>query len=255
MSQSVRSTTVSYSTGLRRAYQVAAVMVALLPIPVALLHLLPAFPMQARFLLVYAPLVCLLTLAYLIYVRDSLARVMFSHLLDPLPPRPRHYHERRDARLRRLLVRVRRLMLALLPGLLLLGSMACVLRYLTRLNDSIAAAGVTLERRPDVGADVGFLPSAPVSAPGTEALRSGRGTQRTDADVSEASITAEADMLRRLDAETPYDIPYFAELSALYIGSFLGAMIALMLMGLREYAKEALGLSEREFVLARLEQE
>jgi len=139
--QSVRSTTVSYSTGLRRAYQAAAVMVALLPIPVAALHLLPAFPTLTRFLLVYAPLVCLLTLAYLIYVRDSLARVMFSHLLDPLPPRPRHYRERRDARLRRLLVRTRRLMLTLLPGLLLLGSVACVLQYLTRFNDAVAAAG------------------------------------------------------------------------------------------------------------------
>ena len=146
-------------------------------------------------------------------------------------------------------------MLTLLPGLLLLGSVACVLQYLARFNDAVAAAGATLTRRPAVGADVGLVPSAPLSAPGTEALGSGRGTQHVDSSASEASIIAETEMLKRLDAETPYDIPYFAELTALYIGSFLGTMIALMLMGLREYAKEALGLSEQEFVLGRLGQE
>ena len=47
------------------------------------------------------------------------------------------------------------------------------------------------------------------------------------------------------------DIPYFTELTALYVGSFLAAVMTLALMSFREYAKEALGLSERDLVLGR----
>jgi hypothetical protein len=57
---------------------------------------------------------------------------------------------------------------------------------------------------------------------------------------------------RALDVASTDDIPYFAELTALYIASFLAVLVALVLMGLREYAKEALGLSEQDVVLGRV---
>ena len=46
------------------------------------------------------------------------------------------------------------------------------------------------------------------------------------------------------------NIPLFAELSALYIGIFASAMLALVLMALKEYAKEAIGLTEQELVFS-----
>ncbi|MEO7475113.1 MAG: hypothetical protein ABIY46_07230, partial [Gemmatimonadales bacterium] len=114
---------INYSPRLRRAFNLGALAMALLPIPVGLLHLLPSYSIQGRFLVFYAPVVCLLTLAYFIYVRDSLARIMFAHLLDPLPPPSRFYPERAGLRWRRLRRRIRSTFLALLPGVLLVTSL------------------------------------------------------------------------------------------------------------------------------------
>jgi hypothetical protein len=51
------------------------------------------------------------------------------------------------------------------------------------------------------------------------------------------------------------DIPYFTELTALYIGAFVAALVAVITMSLKEYAKEAMGLTETELVLGRLSTE
>ncbi len=247
------SRTVSYSGSLRRAFNLAAFVVALLPIPVAILHLLPAYRIHARFLAFFTPLVCLLTLAYLFYVRDSLARMMFAHLLDPLPARPDFYRERTDIRLRRLRGTVRRVFLALLPALLLLLSFACIMRYTERLEQSVAASGA-------VGAlpeDVGLAPPtrergriAPTRAPARGADQVARAKARADApDTSSVDTLVQR---QALDAATVNQIPYFAELTAWYVGAFLAALVALAIMGFREYAKEALGLSERDVVLGRV---
>lgn len=228
----------SYSTGLRRAFNLGALVVALLPIPVALLQLLPAYRIQTRFLAFYAPLVCLLTLAYLFYVRDALARMMFAHLLDPLPPLPTHYHERRHIRMRRRLMRLRRGFLAVLPGILLLGSFACMIRYVKRLDQSVARASA-FDRHLRAPEDVGLL-TVPGRKPG-------------QLPAATADSAAGGGIRQRvLNTQSTDHIPYFAELTALYIGSFLGALVALVLMGLREYAKDALGLSEQDVVLGRV---
>jgi hypothetical protein len=233
---------VSYSAGLRRALNLAAFGIALLPIPVALLGLLPAYRVQARFLAFYAPLVCLLTLAYLFYVRDSLARMMFAHLLDPLPPAPEYYPERHGLRFRRLRMSARRGLLAALPGLLLLGSFACVMGYLSRLQDSLEAANPALAHRLADPEDVGLLPAARPTAGPAQPPQAGPAVR-----ASEATLVQ-----RTLDGAAAAEIPYFAELTALYIGAFLAALVALVLMGLREYAREALGLSEQDVVLGRV---
>jgi len=225
----------SYSAGLRRAFFLAAVAVALLPIPVALLGLLPAYRIQTRFLVFYAPLVCLLALAYLFYVRDALARLMFAHLLDPLPPRPMYYPERADLRLRRFWFTVRRGLLALLPALLLLVSFACLLRYVERVNESVALTSAALAQPGHLPEDVGQLPGGRPTLPAAT-----RGSP---------SLSLRE---RALGVPSTEAIPLFAELTALYIGSFLAAVIALVVMGLREYAREALGLTEQDVVLGRV---
>lgn len=45
------------------------------------------------------------------------------------------------------------------------------------------------------------------------------------------------------------DIPLFTRLNILYIGIFLSAEIAFILMALKEYAKEAIGLTEWDLML------
>jgi hypothetical protein len=41
------------------------------------------------------------------------------------------------------------------------------------------------------------------------------------------------------------------ELTALYIGAFVALLVAVTLMGLKEYAKEAMGLSEHQLMFGR----
>jgi hypothetical protein len=47
------------------------------------------------------------------------------------------------------------------------------------------------------------------------------------------------------------DIPRLVELTVLYMGAFVALLIAVTLMALKEYAKEALGLSEHELMFGR----
>ena len=57
---------------------------------------------------------------------------------------------------------------------------------------------------------------------------------------------------RLLEVTAASDIPYFTQLTLLYVGAFLAPLLAVLLMGVREYAKDALGLTERDVVLGRL---
>jgi hypothetical protein len=59
------------------------------------------------------------------------------------------------------------------------------------------------------------------------------------------------DSLRRYVLQTTGvdDIPFFTRLTILYVGIFLSAEVALILMALKEYAKEAMGLTERDLML------
>jgi hypothetical protein len=47
------------------------------------------------------------------------------------------------------------------------------------------------------------------------------------------------------------DIPRLVELTVLFMGTFVALLIAVTLMALKEYAKEALGLSEHELMFGR----
>jgi len=101
---------------------------------VVLLGVRPVYSVQGRFLMFSAPFVCLLSLAHVIYVRDSLARSMFAHLLDP-PPTGDAGIGPWSARRRRFVSEARRLTLTALPGLLVLASLACVGGYTELLSE------------------------------------------------------------------------------------------------------------------------
>ena len=231
----------NFSPRLRRLLNLAALTITLLPIPVALLGILPVYRVHGRFLVFYAPFVCLLALAYVIYVRDSLARSMFAHLLDP-PPAPDDA-EPGSGRSRRVVSEGRRLILAALPGLLLLTSLVCIVGYNQLLADSIhtvSRADVARSLGPE---EVGALSPAP-SAPRDDGRAElwGRLPLRDRLGIPQ----------RLLEVTPASEIPYFTELTLLYVGAFLAPLLAILLMGVREYAKDALGLTERDVVLGRL---
>jgi hypothetical protein len=204
---------------------VGALVLAFLPIPVATLQLLPAYRAQARFLAFYAPVVCCLTLAYLFYVRDTLARLTFAGILDPLPLLDPYYKGCTQERLDQL----RGGFIMALPALLVIASLSCTFGYARRLNESVALAGAT------------------AALPDTQ-----RGRQKHFGGTTQGGMRDQAwpaARARILQTAGIDDIPLFAELTVLYVGIFMTALAAVSVMALKEYAKDAMDLSEEDLML------
>lgn len=239
-----------------------AVAVALLPIPVAVFQLLPVYRVHAQFLAFYSPLFCVLVLAYLLYIRDSLARLMFADVLDPLPQYDPYYGRNAVVAMRRGLNNIQRVFFALLPAALLLTSLYCVVRYTRRLNDSVGLAGREVAVRTASDEPIG---SAPVATDPVRARPGARPAKRHQREPSALSLPADSGpTLNPRDASTRQfvlrhagvdEIPFFFELTVLYIGAFAAALVALILMALKEYATDALGLTEHDLVLRRSQEQ
>ncbi len=242
----------TYSSWFRRVLSLGALVTAILPAPVLFFQLLPAYGIQAKFLGFYGPLVCLLTLAYLFYVRDALARAMFADLLDPAPEPDPYYGESSGASTRKFIRRIRSAVLALLPVALLLGSSYSALEYVQLVNRSVAE-NVTQKLREPVESGAPVISGEPrrETSGATTRTRTRRGSKGPAARVETSPPPARTDTLRQYILRTAKvdDIPSFSRLSVLYIGIFLCAEVAFILMALKEYAKEAMGLSERDLML------
>jgi hypothetical protein len=260
----------NFSSALRTGLIICALLLALLPIPVAALRLLPAYRIHARFLVFYAPLVCLLVLAYLLYVRDTLGRVMFADILSPLPEPYPYYRPSTLETLQRLARGLRSVLLALLPLILLATSFYCITRYTARLTQSVALATAAHERSlqlEQVGDsiaraadEVGAVGTPPAEKSGGRVRRAPgqRPEPRKSAGKASPSDTVpdtaivrnpaavREEVLRTAGVDT---IPMFTELTVLYIGIFAAALMAVILMALKENAKEAMGLSEQDLLL------
>ena len=248
----------SYSSTVRSILGFTAFAVTLMPIPIIYFRLLPAYQRHAWFLLFYTPFLCLITLCYLFYVRDSLARAIFANVLDPPPPPDPYYREPLGDRMRRGFRRIKATVLLILPALLVLTSMYCVSRYFGTIDRSVALSvesyierttptetGAVTQERESTGrrkssratrpAGPAAPDSATLSAPHSLPLPSDTAAVR-----KHVLLTTEID-----------EIPQLARLTALFVGAFVALLIAVSLMALKEYAKEALGLSEHELMFGR----
>jgi hypothetical protein len=246
-----------YSGAVRNMLVVGAVVITLLPIPVVYFGILPTYQDHARFLLFYAPFLCLLTMCYLFYVRDSLGRAMFADVLDPpLTPDP-YYRKGVGESLGRRLRGVKGAILMILPALLVIGSMYSVSQYLGALDQSVALATEVYIDRAGMEAESGMVKG--------EERRLGTrvpGAPRSSSRKRISSLPGPADTLPEASDTTGIrqyllrtsrigDIPLVVELTGWFIGSFLALLIAVTLMALKEYAKEALELSEHDLVFGR----
>jgi hypothetical protein len=257
----------SYSRVFRRGLIASALLLAVLPIPVTALHLLPAYRVHARFLIFYAPVVCLLLAAYLFYLRDALARMMFADILNPLADDDPYRPPAVSTAFRRVTRRGRSALLAILPAALVLTSFYCFSRYTTRLQDSVGLAVAMPPQFQASGEELGMvsmsgaappMPSGSAGAAASQAparrtpasaraAQPGQAPGRAPARVVETDTVSPRDRVLRtagIDA-----IPLFTELTVLYIGIFAAALVGVVLMALKEYAQEAMGLSEQDLVL------
>jgi hypothetical protein len=239
----------------RNALTICAVLLTLLPVPVTLLGLLPAYRSHARFLVFYAPLICVLTLGYLFYLRDVIARILFAQFMRPSDDLDPYYRQTFSGWVSHTLARTRSIIVTCLPALLMLTSYYCVTRYAARLNDSVLLAS-DMYRLQFAQQRITFVDGAPDST--TTSARPAPGKESSGATVTAPAINP-SDLPRMreyaLRSAGIADIPYFTELTALYIGAFVAALVAVITMSLKEYAKEAMGLTETELVLGRLSTE
>jgi hypothetical protein len=255
-------TTSSYSSAARKALALTAAAVTLLPLPVTYFGILPAYQVHGRFLLFYTPFLCLLTLSYLFYVRDSLARAMFADVLDPPPPPDPYYQGPTGERIGRWFRRVKGIILGILPVALVIFSMYCVSRYLVAFDRSAAeAAEIYVE---EVSIKEASIEGASREGAGI-ARQKQRGRAPTEPRPSRQRVlpdSAPADtlpLLGDLPAVRDYvlrtskmqDVPDVIELTGLYFGVFVSLLAAVTLMALKEYAKEAMGFSEYELMFGR----
>jgi hypothetical protein len=247
----------SYSVAVRNLLVFGAVVITLLPIPVVYFGILPTYQDHARFLLFYVPFLCLLTMCYLFYVRDSLGRAMFADVLDPPPPPDPYYREGLGESLGRRLRRVKGAILMVLPALLVITSMYSISRYLGVLDQSVTVATEVYINRADAEAESGMvkgedrrLGTRVPGVPGTSSRKRVSPLPGPIDTLPRASDTTgiRQYLLRTSDID---NIPRVVELSGWYIGSFLALLIAVALMALKEYAKEALDLSEHDLVFGR----
>jgi hypothetical protein len=247
-----------YSAAVRSALVLSAIAVTLLPIPLTYLGILPAYRVHAWFLLFYAPFLCLLTLCYLFYVRDSLARAMFADVLDPPPPPDPYYREPLGDRVKRGYRHLKGTLLGILPVLLVITSMYCVWRYLASINESVALAAETYVERSAASGEVGTIAedrsrhdkrrSVEPSQPRTQPSAPTGSVASDSLPPPWDSLAVREYVLRTTGID---DIPRLVELTVLYMGAFVALLIAVTLMALKEYAKEALGLSEHELMFGR----
>jgi hypothetical protein len=164
----------SFASFFKSYMNVSTVIVASIPIPVAKWDLIPLYAQQKGFLTVYASLFCFLLLAFVFFIRHSLAKRMFS--------------AGRWASLTKTL-----------PLLFIATTLGCILAY-------HATLGQSLQQLRNMGAMV------PTSV-----------------------------LLKQTDYA---EIPRSLALAAFYLGIFVFAEAALVLMALREYLQDVLRLDE-----------
>lgn len=158
---------------------VTTIVAAAIPIPVATWKLIPIYAQQRGFLTVYASLFCFLLLAFVFSIRHRLARPMFFHgSLGGL--------------------------VAALPALFIVATLACVVIYHALIQASIGQLR-----------ELGF---------GKPSMK---------------------DLLEQIDAT---QIPLAIELAACYLGIFIFAELAFVLMAMREYLQDLLHLDEAELL-------
>lgn len=219
----------AFASFFKNYMSVSSIVVAALPIPVTALGALPTFADHKSSLSTYTSLFCFLALGFIFYMRHSLARWMFpedvaiSVAKDDDSERIRKEFERRKR-----IQGVRSLVIGALPFLLILATGYLVYLYHYYLDQAVFEIGRNLAV-PRVPMNVGCENLHPV-----QLVR--------DCDVPSLRTI--------LDGSYP-EIPYGFWLRSLYIGMFVAAEAAFILMATREYIQDLLKLSDVEVISGR----
>jgi hypothetical protein len=191
---------------------VSALVAAALPIPVTAFKLIPTYKAHTSVLSVYTSLFCFLLLGFIFYSRHGLARQMFPQLqAESMAPPSNSPMALFNARLGRGFV-------AVAPALLICASLMCVYFYHMTLDHSLEKQLARPESEPKQAMASQSPPAANRKA---------------------------EDVLNSLDS---WQIPTGGQLMFFYLGIFLFAESAFILMAIKEYLQDLVKISEMELI-------
>lgn len=223
----------AFASFFKNYMSVSSLIVAALPVPVTAFGALPTFADHKAPLATYTSLFCFLALGFIFYLRHSLARWMFpqpvaqagSGLGGSEEAAGRHAEATRAARLQA----IRATGIGILPLLLILASAYLVYRYHSELGQAVA--------------DMARQMATPKGDPKTVC-----------ADLSPGQMMVLCNVLspKEILARSYPGIQQLgATLMPLYIGMFVCAEAAFILMATREYVQDLLLLSDIEVIRGR----
>lgn len=199
----------------KRYMSISSVVAAALPIPVAAFGLIPTFKSQAQFLSTYTPMLCFLFLGFFFYSRHHLARRMFPQVLgEEVSP------SSLDANLR--------------------------LYWIQTITGAVGKF-VTHAYRVLSGAFVPLLPILLIAASVFCIFQYHFHLNEAVAKLRDLESPITVDAILK---DTSFDLIWHGHYLAMYyIGIFVAAESAFIVMALKEYMQDLLGLSDMDILI------
>jgi hypothetical protein len=224
----------SFAQFFKSYMSVSAIVAAALPIPVASFKLIPTFAYQTKYVTVYTSMFCFLLLGFIFYSRHSLARLLFPAAISAPMTSP----ERRG------LARIPINPITWLPLWLILASLTCVFTY----HQLLRATIVDLH---ETEVQIQAL-KAQAAGKATPVDTGRKGVESHAADVLEhqndlAGSKLDAKILEETSAAHIGATGPFLTLT--YLGIFLFAEAAFIVMAIKEYLQDKLTLDDVDLML------
>lgn len=207
----------AFASFFKNYMSLSSVVVAALPVPVTTLNALPTFADQKAPLATYTPLFCFLTLGYIFYIRHALARWMF--------PEQKIASTSEKISINRIIQIANTTLVNFAPLFLILGSAYLVYLYHYSLSQSVDEIAHHLAK--------------PTSA-----------TNKSCLEMSSVEMVANCTFPEpeKILYSTYPHITNGSLLLATYIGMFVLAEAAFILMATREYLQDLLQISDAEVI-------
>lgn len=227
----------SFAIFFKNYMSISTLVVAALPVPVTSLHIIPTFAAQTSLLSVYTSLFCFLLLGFVFYLRHSLARTMFPDFF---------FRRRADAdaatdppsRLPDIWRRAQIVFVNALPLLFIASSLILVFQY----NDVLKS---------EVNKVLEYNKAVRRVGPGNVRMDHANGNLLFSGTEEPRSYTEDQYPLTFkgiLATTDSNNLIYGSRLMLLYVGIFLTAETAFILMAIKEYLQDLVGLSDLELI-------
>ena len=240
----------AFATFFKRYMSTYAILTAALPIPTAAFQLIPTFQAQTKLLSVYTSLFCFLVLGFVFYSRHELTRLIFPEYFG------KEYAQANAIRFGRKMTFIIRSFLRAMPLSLIILSLASAFSYNYLLDQSISSIRASISEQSGLPA----LDSerAELEARAKKLLESGASSEnntqiQNERRILEALQLREAEKRQKIEVKLSSEailksdrglIPWANLLMLFYIGMFLTAEACFVMMAVKEYAQDLLGMSE-----------